>query len=217
MAVAPKYAATRLVFGTPSAIADGVAPAAHTIEVFLDYCCPFSAKIFTTLTKTVVPLIKNNSAWAPNVQLVFRQQIQPWHPSSTLMHEAALAVQRVNPTQFWAFSEALFAKQAEYFDVSLVNETRNATYKRLAALAATVNVDADQVYKLLEIPTKPAADGSLNIGNGVTNDVKYAVKTARLVGVHVSPTVIFDGVVQNDISSGWNEGQWEKWLAANIV
>ncbi|KAL1893102.1 hypothetical protein Cpir12675_004248 [Ceratocystis pirilliformis] len=217
MAVAPKYAATRLVFGAPKSIVDGVAPAAHTIEVFLDYCCPFSAKIFTTLTKTVAPLIKNNNTWAPNVQLVFRQQVQPWHPSSILMHEAALAVQQVSPTQFWNFSEVLFAKQAEYFDVNVVSETRNATYKRLAALAATVGVDSDRVYKMLEICDKPAADGSLNSGNGVTNDLKYAVKTARLVGVHVSPTVIFNGVVQNDISSGWDAGQWERWLTENIV
>ncbi|KAL2891515.1 hypothetical protein HOO65_010873 [Ceratocystis lukuohia] len=217
MAVAPKYAATRLVFGPPKSIVDGVPPAAHTIEVFLDYCCPFSAKIFTTLTKTVAPLIKNNNTWAANVQLVFRQQVQPWHPSSILMHEAALAVQQVSPTQFWNFSEVLFAKQTEYFDVNVVSETRNATYKRLAALAATVGVDSDRVYKLLEISDKPAADGSLNSGNGVTNDLKYAVKTSRLVGVHVSPTVIFNGVVQNDISSGWDAGQWERWLTENIV
>ncbi|KKA26199.1 hypothetical protein TD95_000055 [Thielaviopsis punctulata] len=216
MAVAPKFAATRLVFGTPAANISGVPPATHTLEVFLDYCCPFSAKIFRTLTSSVVPLIKASPSLAPNVQLIFRQQVQPWHPSSTLMHEAALAVQRVAPECFWEFSGKLFDAQTSYFDVSLVNETRNQTYKRLAALAGEAGVNADKVYELLEIPSE-ARDGALNVGNGVTNDLKHAVKTARLVGVHVSPTVIFDGVVQNDVSSSWTLEQWEKWLNANVV
>ncbi len=46
------------------------------------------------------------------------------------------------------------------------------------------------MYGLLVVPDKPDADGSLNIGNQVTNDLKVVVKMARLVGVHVSPTVI---------------------------
>jgi len=35
--------------------------------------------------------------------------------------------------------------------------------------------------------------------------------------VHVSPTVIFDGIVDNSISSGWDVVQWEEWLVKNVV
>lgn len=62
-----------------------------------------------------------------------------------------------------------------------------------------------------------AEDGSLNIGNAVTSDLKVTIKMARLVGVHVSPTAIFDGVVDNIISSGWGVKEWEEWLEKNVT
>jgi len=37
------------------------------------------------------------------------------------------------------------------------------------------------------------------------------------VGVHVTPTVIFNGVVENSISSSFTKEQWEEWLEKNIV
>lgn len=166
----------------------------------------------------MVPAIRSNQALAQKVQVIFRQQIQPWHPSSTLVHEAGIAVLRLAPSRFWDFSAALFDAQKEYFDVNVVNETRNNTYKRLAQLAEkSAGVSADEVYKLLVISDKPGEDGSLNTGNGVTNDLKVTVKMARLVGVHVSPTVVFDGVVNNDISSGWSKEQWTEWLGKNVA
>ncbi|KAI0505792.1 thioredoxin-like protein [Xylaria bambusicola] len=216
MALAPKFAGQKLVFASP-ATAGAVAPTLHTVELFLDYVCPFSAKQFNTVYNVVAPLIRNNPKWASSVQFIFRQQIQPWHPSSTLTHEAATAVLQLNPDKYWAFSDALFKDQKSYFDVNVVNETRNQTYRRLAKLAASVGVDEAAVYDRLVIPDKAADDGSLNIGNKVTNDLKIFVKTARLVGVHVSPTVIFNGVVANDISSSWTKEQWEEWLTKNIV
>jgi protein-disulfide isomerase len=47
------------------------------------------------------------------VQVIFRQQVQPWHPTSTLLHEAALAVERVDKSRFWDFSDVLFERQTE--------------------------------------------------------------------------------------------------------
>ncbi|KAI1638780.1 hypothetical protein F4809DRAFT_598917 [Biscogniauxia mediterranea] len=216
MALPPKFAGHRLVFSTPAATGP-VPPTQHTLELYLDYVCPFSARQFATVYGVVAPLVRANPAWAGNLQIVFRPQVQPWHPSSTLAHEAGVAVLRAAPERFWAFSEALFARQRDFFDVSVVAETRNQTYRRLADLAASVGgVDADQVYALLEISDKPAPDGGLNTGNAVTNDLKVLIKMARLVGIHVSPTVVFDGVVANDISSGWTKEQWVEWLTKNI-
>lgn len=175
-------------------------------------------ELFKTFVTSVAPKIRSDPKLANKLQVIFRQQVQPWHPSSTLVHEAALAVMKLDPSKFWTFSEALFNDQKAYFDVSVVNETRNATYKRLAKLAAdSAGLSADEVYKLLEISDKPSEDGSLNSGNGVTNDLKIPIKMARLVGIHVSPTVIFDGVVNNDISSGWTAEQWLEWLGKNVA
>ncbi|KAG7132322.1 hypothetical protein HYQ45_009193 [Verticillium longisporum] len=228
MALPPKFAGHKLTFtsaATPAVPSGGDSSPAglsfeqpHTLEVYLDYVCPFSAKLYKTLFGPVAAAVRQNPAWARRLQVVFRHQVQPWHPSSTLTHEAALAVLRLAPARFFDFSAALFAAQKDYFDVGVVGETRNATYRRLARLAsATAGVDEDDVFRLLAISDKPAEDGSLNTGNAVTVDLKLAVKMARLTGVHVSPTVLLDGVVQGDVSSGWTLEQWTEWLGANIA
>jgi protein-disulfide isomerase len=208
MSLNPKFVGQKL--------AKGVTPqATHTLELYLDYVCPFSKKMFSQLYSNVLPTIE--SKYAGRLQLIFRQQIQPWHPSSTLTHEAGAAVLQTNPDKFWDFSNKLFEKQTEFFDVNVVNETRNATYKRLAKIAGEAGLDESKIYGLLEISDKPGKDGSLNSGNGVTNDIKVMVKTNRLVGIHVTPTVVFNGVVENSISSSFSKEQWEEWLEKNIV
>lgn len=102
------------------------------------------------------------------------------------MHEAALAVLKLAPDRFWEYSAALFEHQTEYFDVSVVNQTRNETYKKLAALAAgTVGLPHKQVLQMLWLDDKPKEDGSLNIGNWVTDDLKVLVKVRMVVFLFV--------------------------------
>lgn len=120
-----------------------------------------------------------NDKYQDKVQIIFRQMIQPWHPSSTLVHEAGAAVLQTNGDKFWQFSKALFDKQTEFFDVNVVHEERNKTYERLAKIADSAGVDGKKVYNLLEIPDKPDKDGNTNIGNGVTNDIKWMTKVKR--------------------------------------
>lgn len=207
MSVPPQFAGLKLSAGT-------FQETQHTLELYLDYVCPFSAKMFNTLY-TLRPVIAQQ--YSPRLQVIFRQHIQPWHPSSTLTHEAGAAVLRLAPEKFWDFSAALFRRQTEFFDVSLVNETRNKTYERLAQIAGSVGVDEHKVLELLKIPESPGNDGQLNIGNKVTNDIKWMIKADRVVGVHVSPTVFFNGVEERGISSSFTAAQWGEWLAQNVV
>ena len=139
----------------------------------------FSKKMFDTVYDSVFPLVK--SKYADKVQFIFRQQIQPWHPSSTLVHEAGAAVLQTDPDKFWEFSKALYDQQTSFFDTNIVNETRNKSYERLAQIAGHVGVDQKKVYELLHVSDKPDKDGSTNTGNGVTNDVKLMVKVGRRV------------------------------------
>ncbi|TQV96458.1 Thioredoxin-like protein [Cordyceps javanica] len=219
MALPPKFAGHKLLFAPPPVEPSSSVPhTTHTLELYLDYCCPFSAKLFRALRDVVTPLVEADPSRARGLAVVFRQQVQPWHPSSTLMHEAALAVLRLAPDRFWDFSAALFAAQRSFFDVSVVAETRNDTYRRLAAIAgsASVGLDPAAVYELLAIPDRAESDDALNVGNAVTNDLKLVTKMNRLVGVHVTPTGVFDGVVQ-DIGSAWGEEEWKEWLTKNVV
>ena len=130
--------------------------------------------MFKTVYHDVFPVVMER--YPDKVHFIFRQQIQPWHPSSTLVHEAGLAVARLAPERFYPFSDALFEKQTDYFDVEVVNEPRNRTYERLAKLGAGVGVDEKKLLELLRVDGKPAPDGGLNIGNKVTDDLKLLVK-----------------------------------------
>jgi hypothetical protein len=113
--------------------------------------------------------------------------------------------------------QALFDDAKSFYDVNVVNETRNQTYERLAKIGAKVGINEQEMFKLLRISDKPAEDGSLNTGNGVTNELKVLVKMNRMQGVHVTPTVVFDGVVENGISSSFSGEQWEEWLEKNVA
>jgi len=101
-------------------------------------------------------------------------------------------VLKLAPHKFWPFSQALFKEQKAFFDVNVIHETRNQTYSRLAKIGASVGIDESQMLALLIVSDKPAADGGLNIGNEVTNDLKLMIKANRMTGIHVSPTVLFD-------------------------
>ena len=216
MSVTPKFAAQIIrAFGNGQQTAFR---SPNTIELYLDYVCPFSKKMWLTLTEGgIFKKIENDEKYAGKVRFILRQQIQPWHPSSTLVHEAATAIMQIQPNKFREFSTILFKRQEEYFDVNVVNETRNQTYKRLSDLAGEIGVDGKRVYNLLHISDQPANDGSLNIGNGVTNDIKYMVKTNRLTGIHVTPTVVCNGAVEGSISSSFTADQWTEWLDKNLV
>ncbi|KAL2005011.1 hypothetical protein VTN00DRAFT_2861 [Thermoascus crustaceus] len=207
MALPPKFAGQQLSAATTRK--------QHTLELYLDYVCPFSAKLFNTVYNSVRPIIAEK--YQSKLQVIFRQHIQPWHPSSTLTHEAGAAVLKLAPNKFWDFSAALFKQQTNFFDVNTVNETRNKTYERLAKIAGSVGVDENQVLKLLIVSDKPGEDGSLNSGNSVTDDIKLMTKANRVVGVHVSPTVFFNGVEERSISSSFTAAQWEEWLQKNVV
>ncbi|OXV08816.1 hypothetical protein Egran_03420 [Elaphomyces granulatus] len=212
MALPPKFAGQRLPLLLRGA-AQLETP--NILEIYLDYVCPFSAKMFNTIYNLVRPMIETK--YQSKLWVLFRQHIQPWHPSSTLTHEAGAAVLKLAPEKFWAFSAVLFEHQKQFFDANVVNETRNETYKRLAAIAGSVDVDEQRVLDLLIVSDKPGKDDSLNNGNGVTNDIKLMVKANRVIGVHVSPTVFFNGIEEKSIGSSFTAAQWEDWLDSNIA
>ena len=137
----------------------------------------FSKKLFKTFYESVYP--SAGPRYGNKLAVIFRPQIQPWHPSSTLTHEVAIAVLLKAPEKFWDFSAKLFDHQTEFFDVNVVNETRNETYRRLCKLAGELGLNQDELFESLKIADKAAADGSLNSGNKVTNDVKYMTKVRK--------------------------------------
>ncbi|KAH9948794.1 hypothetical protein B0H21DRAFT_820725 [Amylocystis lapponica] len=198
----------------------GTYDAPHTIDIFLDYVCPFSAKISLAIDSVLRPLLAPNGKYAGKVKLIFRPQVQPWHASSTFTHEAGLAVRpsislphtlttpnqvaRVAPDQFWPFSLALFKQQDDYFDIPA----------RPAPRSRSQFIGAD---KLREFNALLELKGSPNGGVDVTDDLKYTIKFSRQNAIHVSPTVLWDGLVVNEASSSWGDKEWSDFLEKKVL
>ncbi|KAJ3396056.1 hypothetical protein HDU92_004181 [Lobulomyces angularis] len=163
----------------------------HTVEYFLDYACPYSAKLFATF----LSFQRSNFVKDKNVNFIFRHQVQLTYTS-----KVALAVQKVDPTKFFHFSELLFKQQENFFDVNVWDKTRTEIYNELLVIVESIGVDKSKVSEYLKL----SRDGK-NAGNGVTNDLKKTIKYSRQNSIHVSPTVVFNGLIDNNTSSSWSQ------------
>lgn len=100
-----------------------------------------------------------------------------------MTHEAALAVERVDPSKFWDFSLALFANQTRFYDSSTATESRLDMYKRLAKLAEeSTGLKAEEVLKYLDFQSVQigSAEGH-NIGNAVCKSNATAHSRSRMI------------------------------------
>lgn len=169
MSISPRYATHKLGPET-----------AHKIELYLDYVCKFSAKAWARLRSEIIPAVE--SKYPGKVQWIFAHQVQPWHPQSTFVHEAGLAVSRLLATStaskslqneiFFKFNDVLFERSTDFYDEKVYHETRPEIYERLADLAvevlelyekenkdksiADVKFTRDQFLDLVKVKTAPA-------------------------------------------------------------
>ena len=129
--------------------------------------------------------------------------------------------------------EQLFKRQEEYFDGPTQDLTIRQIREKLAQLASEV-LPANAIEQFKELLT---IRGNGNGGTGVTDDLKYnglkfhtseleqnlltslnmAVKFARQNSIHVSPTALWDGLVQNQVGSAWLEKEWSEFFTKQIV
>ncbi|KAJ3516815.1 hypothetical protein NLJ89_g888 [Agrocybe chaxingu] len=191
----------QIILGNPDA--------PHSLDVFLDYVAKMAFKIDNILK----PLISEGGPYEGQVKVIFRLHVQPWHSTSTLTNEAGLAALHASPENFWKFSLSLFKHQADYFDVPTQDLTTRQVREKLAELAAET-LPADAVARFKDLL---AFKGSANGGNAVTDDLKYNIKFSRQNSIHVSPSVLLDGLYQSQIESSWEENQWKDFLAKKIT
>jgi hypothetical protein len=101
----------------------------------------------------------------------------------------------------------------------------------LAQLAAGVISDE----KVRDFKEQLALKGSPNGGTAVSDDLKYTsrrtaapqrcdradtvitVKYSRALGIHVSPTVLLDGIEVKQASSSWGEAEWTDFLKSSVT
>jgi protein-disulfide isomerase len=186
------------------------------VELFNDFSCPFSAKMWKTVATGEAASVM---ARFPEVKFVLRQVPQPWHMQSMLVHEAVLAARRnvrdARDPRFKAFIDAVFERQSELTDVVVWDWSRAQIQAHLVAMATAAGIDG--VAPLLQINADDVAKGMKNPGSYVTPEFKACVRYHRVRSVHVTPTVFVNGIEAGAVSSGWTVEQWVEFLTPIVA
>lgn len=156
--------------------------------------------------ESVVPLLFGKDApYRDQVRLVLRPVPQPWHASSTYLHEAALAVARLAPhddevladparNPFYVFSVALMRANERWFEAPVRSKSGDEVRAELVTFA--VDVLSEQRRRAGEAPlvtppegtsltealhqwTRVSDDG--NTGSQIVPDLKYCVRPPPLL------------------------------------
>jgi protein-disulfide isomerase len=170
------------------------APPRQVFEAFLDFHCPFSNKLFGTVTSILDEF--------PNLEFRVVVHLQPWHPQATFMSLVVLATHMVAPARTFDLMHALYKHQSEYSDQECHEQSPRQLFEKLFALAKSVGVDEAALRNQL----------SPDLRERVVAELKRHTKYSRQNGIHVSPTVMVNGLVNNEVSSGWSQDQFRAML-----
>ena len=177
-----------------------------TLSFWIDYACPFSARLFKRMYEDVMPHYAGL-----NIRFEFYHQVQPWHVASGIMHETSLAVAEVcGEEAFWQFSKELFEKRESFTDIYTFDATRHELTEDILnqCLLGQSEEDFEKVRKYARL-NKETEDK--NGGTLVTQQMKFHIKLGRQLGIHVSPTCCLNGLVC-DTSSSWTLEDWKAFL-----
>jgi len=191
----------------------GAAGAPHALEFYIDYVCPYSYKlVLNAISPVLLPWISKGGKYEGKVKVILRLTPQPWHASSMVLHEAALAAARVAPEKFYDVNVQFFKHQTEFFDQTASKLSPIQIRAQLVSLASEVigQEKGKEMADLLVHKTTP------NGGTAVTDDLKYNIKMGRQNGIHVTPSAVWDGLFQASVSSSWGEKEWSEFFEQNV-
>ena len=190
----------------PLGIFIGSRTANTQVDVFCDPCCPFSKKIFLKLLE--VHTWAESSGHAGKLCIRVFLYPQPWHPQSTMLVEAAVAVHKIDESQTIPFLSKLFETVTDFYDMNVYDKSRTEIYQTLSEIAKNF-VPGDEFMRLLAFQV---VEGQMNSGNLCTQDIKWLVKYGRASGVHVTPTCFVNNIEAGQVSSGWEMADWQSFL-----
>lgn len=179
------------------------------VETFVDFHCPFSKKLFGTLRG----VLGSSSSWGGQGRVRHRVQlhVQPWHSQATQMTLVALAAARAQPSppsRLERLMHLFYDRQHLFGDQDVYDLSIRQLYDALIALAAEAGFDPD----LIRAQLAPGPDR-----DAVVQDLKNSVRYARQNGIHASPTVLINGLVNPNISSSFSSQEWISLLDQEIA
>ena len=169
----------------------------RVFDVFLEPTCPFSNKALGKLDETL------QTAGADNITLRIWLHSQPWHLFSGVLTRCALAASTL-PEGKDAARKVLAGVAAHRAEFEPADHC-SGPLLALSPADIIARVEDYSGLKLGEAYALPKLD----------QEVKRHTKFARQNGIHVSPTFMIDGLVQNDMSSGDAVSAWVSRLSAN--
>lgn len=161
------------------------------LDVFLEPTCPHCTRAFHKLK----PLLE--AAGADRLTIRVFMHSQPWHLFSPVICRAILAAASKDGTQAaWDVMTAVFDNREAFIATDhATGENMNASQvDMLARMRDLSGVDVAGVFESKEVMTT----------------FKWHTKFARQNGIHVSPTFMVDGLINDGMGS---RDEIEKWLA----
>lgn len=159
-------------------------------EVFLEPTCPFCAKTFAKID----PLLAH--AGPDAIQVRIWLHAQPWHMLSPINIRAILAASTLPEGKEAAkkVMAAIFENRMDFeFDDHRTGPNLDASPNQIIArIEAQSGVQLAEAFQI----------------SGLTKEVKAHTRYSRQNGIHVSPTVMIDGLIDGSISSGDAVEDW---------
>ena len=159
-------------------------------EVFLEPTCPFSVKAFNKLNALL------EQAGEDKITVKIRLQSQPWHLFSGVIVRCILAASTLPEGKAAAHKvmQAVADRREEFeFTDHCSGPNMQATPEEIIA-----RIEHYSGVQLADAFARPE----------LQTEIKWHCKYARQNGIHVSPTLMVDGLVQPDLGSGDDVAVW---------
>lgn len=167
------------------------------LEAFVEPTCPFSARAFGKFDALLA------AAGEERLTLKIRLLSQPWHVFSPLVTRAILATSSVSEgkSSAWQVMKAVFDHREEFVleDHARGPNLAQSPRSLLNRIEAISGVSIAEAFEHTELQVA----------------VKWHARYARQNGIHVTPTFMIDGLVENDMSSGDDVSVWMDKLDLN--
>lgn len=163
----------------------------RTVDVFLEPTCPFCSLAFGKL-KALLELVGEDA-----ITLRIFMHSQPWHTFSPVVVRAILAASATEGGRNAAYlvMEEVFENREEFICIDHCSGPNldKSPADILSRLEALTGLELRAGYERKE----------------VTDVMKRHARIARQNGVHMSPTFIVDGLINDKISSGDPVSKWK--------
>lgn len=163
---------------------------AKLFEIFLEPTCPFSVRALSKLDDLL------QLAGEDKLTIRIWLQSQPWHMFSGILCRAILAASTTEKGKDAA--KQVMVRIGEHREAFEFEDHRTGPN-----LDTSPNELIERIEEVSGVPVAEAFQIS-----GLEHALKKHTKYARQNGIHVSPTVMVDGLIAHGISSGDSVEQW---------